>query len=178
MIVRRILVFLAILFMAFFAWRWFDRAGADAFLYKLKNLSVSPKPAEIDTVTGETADADMEKTIGKEWLKEILSDTLSDKTTNGAQDSSALLELILQPQTLQETVQYSNSTWVELDGLTGEVVINTGEVETISAQPQVQPHINSAPKLSPSAVKTPQPTAPQLSEQDKRDLEQVLQMFN
>ncbi len=37
--IRRIIFFLGILLLAFFAYRWYDKTSADTFLYKVKNFS-------------------------------------------------------------------------------------------------------------------------------------------
>lgn len=89
--IRRILVFLAILFVSFFAWRWFDKAAADGFLQKMKNFSFKKQSSSYTTTItdpdGNTIVLDDEgsSTIGSTGLRDILSDTLADKTASGSE---------------------------------------------------------------------------------------------
>lgn len=175
--IRRILVFLAILFVSFFAWRWFDKAAADGFLVKVKNFSFKKQPSQYTTTItdpdGNTIVLDDEgtNTIGSTGLRDILSDTLADKTASGSEVNEWLLQQILTTDTLRNTATQNTGTVINVSGLTGEVVVNTGPIETISAQP---PKTITTPS-QPTVVRPSQQPASSLSDQDKSELANFLE---
>lgn len=73
--------------------------------------------------------------------------------------------------TLRNTATQNTGTVINVSGLTGEVVVNTGPIETISAQP---PKTITTPS-QPTVVRPSQQPASSLSDQDKSELANFLE---
>lgn len=178
--VRRILVFLALLFLAFFAWRWYDKAAADNFLQKIKNFSFKRSDNYTTTITnsdGSTTivdDASSGSTIWSSGLIDLIEDTMSDKSTSGSTENDSLIKQILTSETLETSVQ---QPVLQVQWLSGGVVINTGTIETISAQPTTPV---STPKVvnTSSSASSQTSSSTQLSEQDKNEMQKFLELFH
>ena len=134
--------------MVFFAYRRYDKTAADNLLYKIKNLSFS-KSKYTTTITDANGSETGTLSDSSGGLVEKITDTLADKTLSGDIMTTS-----------------SSSQGVVVDGLTGKVIINTGPIETISAQPKPSPHT------------TPSSATPTLSEEDKRQAEEFSQLFS
>ena len=168
--IRRILVFLAIIFVSFFAYRQYDRVAADLLLSKVKNFSLKGKTTYTTTITnsdGTTLDWDS-STIGSSWFIELINDTLSDKSSL-EDDNKELIEKILTSDTIKNNVQ---QPVVDISTLTGETTANTWNIQTIIVVPT---QVQSTP---PRVVRPVQePVSPQLSQEDKSELEKFIDMF-
>lgn len=106
-------------------------------------------------------------TIGSTWLKEILSDTITDKTTSWAELNEDLLEQILTPDNLRETATQSTGTVIYIDGLTWAVVVTATGSETLSTQPTTP--------SQPTVVRPSQDTSSSsLSDEDMSQFEKFI----
>lgn len=132
--IRRILLFLALLFVAFFAYRRYDRPAADTLLSKIRNLSFSSTPTYTtsitDPTTGETniISPSTGSTDEASWFNNLIqkiNDTLTDKTTWSVDER--LVRTILTSENLANTVQ--------VPGISGEVIISDQPVETLPKIP-------------------------------------------
>ena len=169
--IRRILVFLAVLFVGFFVWRWYDRAAADALLVKIKNLSVKKEDTYTTTLTNPDGSTTVinNNELGSSGLMTIITDTMSDKTASGSEVNDGLLQQILTSDNLKNTAVQSTGV-VYVTGVTGGVITNTGKIETISAQPpttsaSTQPRVVTPSQQQPSST---------LSDEDKSELEKFM----
>lgn len=177
--VRRILVFLALLFLAFFAWRWYDKAAADNFLQKIKNFSFKRSDNYTTTITnsdGTTTvidDTTSGSTIWSSGLIDLIEDTMSDKTTSGSTENDSLIKQILTSETLETSVQ---QPVVQVQWLSGGVVINTGTIETISAQTTTS--VSTPKVVNTSSTSSQTSSSAQLSEQDKNEMQKFLELFH
>lgn len=142
--IRRILLFLALLFVAFFVYRRYDRPAADTLLSKIRNLSFSSTPTYTtsitDPTTGETTiiSPSTGSTDEASWFDSLIqkiNDTLTDKTTWSVDER--LVRTILTSETLEKTIQ--------VPGLSGEVIISDQPIETLPKipLPNTQPNNNS-----------------------------------
>ena len=178
--IRRILVFLALFFAAFFIRRWADQPAADKFLANLKNISENKgtKIAQIsDTNTGDK--------MWSEGFKSIIIDTLSDKsdsTTGDAESDAYLQEKILEQENLENNKQ--TQTGSELNSATNKAPgswsneFESNQNQSSPSKPSYPSMINPAPKqptmirpapTKPSQIQTItiQPTSPQVQPQPK-----------
>lgn len=156
--IRRIILFLWILFVGFFVYRRYDKVAADQFLSKIKNFSFSQEDTYTTTVYDTNGSGRVVVTSGSAWLLEKLSDTMSDKSSS-SETNEQIVEQILTEDRLQEGVVVS---WIS-----GKVIIQTGKVDTISAVPQ------TSPKTSTTTT-----TKTTLSQEDERQAEEFSQMFS
>lgn len=156
--IRRIILFLGILFVGFFVYRRYDKVSADQLLSKIKNFSFSKEDTYTTTITDTNGSGMVVVTSGSAWLLEKLSDTMSDKWSSSETDEQ-IVQQILNEERLQEGVIVP---WIS-----GKVIIQTGKVDTISA----------VPKTSPKASTTTT-TKTTLSQEDERQAEEFSQMFS
>lgn len=157
--IRRIILFLWILFVGFFAYRRYDKTAADNFLYKIKNLSFS-KSTYTTTITdangsGQIVSSDAAWKLLKEMSDIVVNTTWSTTITN-----DQIVQQILNEENLEQGVIVP---W-----MSGRVITQTGPIETISAQPIVT-------TKTTSSSSQPQST---LSAEDKRQAEEFSQMFS
>lgn len=172
--IRRILVFLAIIFIAFFSYRRYDRPAADNLLAKIKNFSLQDNKNYTTTVTnsdGTTMEV-KNNTIGSSGFKEIINDTFSDKQET-ENPNSELIDKILIPDNITPVQQSSSTVSVVM---TGESE-TTGESKIIITPTAPVSKPTPTPKPTPTVKPTSQPSSSQLSATDKRELEIFLNMF-
>jgi hypothetical protein len=155
--IRRIVLFLWVLFVWFFLYHRYDKIAANNMLYKIKNFSFSKNDT---TIIYEKNWSESFFKSDLTWgLWEKFSDTLSDKkkqTSNNIQ----IIEQILNKDNLEKGVVV---WWIS-----GKVIIQTWYIETISAQPLIKKHI-STKKTDTEAT---------LSEEDKKEAEAFAQIFS
>ncbi len=156
--IRRIILFLGILFVGFFAYRRYDKVAADQLLSKIKNFSFSKQDTYTTTIYDANGSGRVVVTSGSSWLLEKLSDTMSDKSSS-SETNEQIVEQILNEDRLQEGVIVP---WIS-----GKVIIQTGKADTISAVPK-----------SPAKASTNTTTKTTLSQEDERQAEEFSQMFS
>ena len=157
--IRRIILFLWILFVWFFAYRRYDKTAADNLLYKIKNLSFS-KSTYTTTIYDANGSGKIVSSDSAWGLLEKLSDTMSDKTWSTNTTNDQIVQQILNEDNLEQGVIVP---WIN-----GKVVTQTWPIETISAEPIVTKKTTSS-SSQPQAI---------LSEEDKRQAEELSQMFS
>lgn len=146
-------------------------------MHKVKNFSFtkgwSSYTTTITDPDGNTIvlDDEGDPTIGSTGLREILNDTLTDKTSSGSEVNESLIQQILTPNNLRDTATQSTGTVINVNGLSGWVVVNTWPIETISAQ--ITP--TSPATTQPTVVRPSQQPSSSLSDKDKNELAQFLE---
>lgn len=146
--IRRILVFLAVLFVAFFAWRRYDRVAADNFLHKVKNFSFSKKEKTYTTTIIDPNGTTIIMSGGID-SEENTSDKTGENNNMIYDQNQSLLKQILTPENLWKSITWSVTTietWttatgttiLRVDGLSGEIIMNTG-VSTIENKKPIAP---------------------------------------
>ena len=99
---------------------------------------------------------------------------IRDRSTSGSTENDSLIKQILTSETLETSVQ---QPVLQVQWLSGGVVINTGTIETISAQPTTPV---STPKVvnTSSSASSQTSSSTQLSEQDKNEMQKFLELFH
>lgn len=156
--IRRIILFLGILFVGFFAYRRYDKVAADQLLSKIKNFSFSQEDTYTTTIYDANGSGRVVVTSWSSWLLEKLSDTMSDKSSS-SETNEQIVQQILNEDRLQEGVIVP---WIS-----GKVIIQTGKADTISAVPK-----------APAKDTTTTTTKTTLSQEDERQAEEFSQMFS
>jgi hypothetical protein len=77
--IRRVILFLGLLFVGFFVYRRYDRPAADIFLYKIQNLSFS-NPTTTISIEDMNQSGQMILSDSSGSLADKIVDTLVDKT--------------------------------------------------------------------------------------------------
>lgn len=127
--IRRIILFLGILFVWFFAYRRYDKVAADQLLSKIKHFSFSSK-SNINTPIVTSTGSENKNLSG------VDINSGSESISSGTNE--VVLEQILNKDTLTNSVSVP---W-----LSGKVVVQDKPVETISAVPEKKPTPASSPK--------------------------------
>lgn len=166
--IRRIILFLWLLFVGFFAYRRYDKTAADNILYKIKNLSFSKSNTYTTTIYDTNGSSKVVSTENTSWLLEKISDTISDKTGWNNSTNDSIIQQILNEQNLEQGVT--------VPGINGKVIVQTGPIETISAQPIVSK--KSVVSTTSSTKTTSSPTQTALSQEDKQQAEDFSQLFS
>ena len=172
--IRRILVFLAVIFVAFFVYRRYDSVAADSLLSKIRHFSFKGKNTTTTTITnsdGTTTVID-NTTIGSSGFKNLVEDTLSDKNAPETGNDYLLIQKILTSDNLKST---SQQPVIDVSGLTGGVVENRGPIETLRITPVPAPR---SQHQNPRVVNPSEQTSSQLSAEDKSELQKFLDMFS
>ena len=84
--IRRIILFLGILFVGFFVYRRYDKPAADNFLYKIKNLSFSKTTSSVSPTSTQSKEV-LLANPSDELIDKIV-DTLVEKTGNILNDET------------------------------------------------------------------------------------------
>lgn len=158
--IRRIILFLWILFVWFFAYRRYNKTAADNLLYKIKNLSFSSSNNYTTSVYNSTGFKESTSSWQVWSLLEKISDTIVDKTWNYDNETNEkIVQKILNENTLQQGVIVP---WIS-----GRVIVQTGKVDTISAQKTIVEKNNIITK--PKTV---------LSDEDIKQAEEFSNLFS
>lgn len=107
--IRRILVFLALIFVSFFIWRWIDKSAADDFLLKLKNFSFE-KWAPKYTTTITDADGTQRVLDVDEDFVGGLTQEQEIKDDNEPSENDLLIDQILTEENLKNSLEYQETT--------------------------------------------------------------------
>lgn len=163
--IRRIILFLWLLFVLFFAYRWYNKTEADSLLFKIKNLSFSKSNTYTTTVYDTNGSGKTITMEGNSWLLEKISDTMLDKTGGSNSTNDQIIQQILNQDNLEK--------WVIVPWISGKVITQTGPVETLSIQP-----ITTKKSSISTTTNIPSPDNQMLSEEDKQEAENFSQLFS
>ena len=146
--------------MWFFAYRRYNKTAADNLLYKIKNLSFSSSNNYTTSVYNSTGFKESTSSWQVWSLLEKISDTIVDKTWNYDNETNEkIVQKILNENTLQQGVIVP---WIS-----GRVIVQTGKVDTISAQKTIVEKNNIITK--PKTV---------LSDEDIKQAEEFSNLFS
>lgn len=158
--IRRIILFLGLMFVLFFSYRFFNQSWADSLLSKLKNLSFSSKPSSIST--GNTMSWNQNSLLSDSLIWWLLKNmTLTGSNVSSGELFNELTWMTIVSDSTWSTVsqtQISNQyTWntVIVAWLSGKVIVQDVPVETLTVQKSANWSSSNKQKTS-SQTLTPQ----------------------